>query len=545
MHRGDIRIALEKFFQYLRVRCIGFLHRHPVRPRFRRLISAFLPKQLLLPGLERPRRKSRIRTFFGRFPGRRVGGFFERLFSSKRRYGYLLPLGLASALFVIISFFSAPPVTGKILIKAPEEIPGLAVSFDGLDFGWVRSETALYRLIDELGPQFAWFSGNPGYRGLFEFRSRSSVDPERDTLNLAESLEDYLRPRITGCAIVAGDEPVAVLADEGECRRVLNDLVRDFIPRSPEGEIITGLSIRLIENPQALSGIYRREDILGTEDAVTLIKKGTLEEKLYTVKPSDTVWSISREHGLTMQDIITANPEMNPDRIYPGDVLNLIVPKPYISVEASYTHIYTRSIPFRTYVSYDPALYRTEAVYTRRGKYGSERITAEVVLKNGMLEERRTTASQILSRPVTALLRRGTARTPDDILIAAAFLPEGVGVITSYFGPRWGRYHYGIDVSSPPGTPVHAYKAGKVAFAGYNYILGHLVTIVHEDGMVTRYGHNDTLLVANGDWVEEGQAIALSGNSGDSTGPHVHFEIRRNGIAMDPLRYLKNLRTGQ
>ena len=525
MHRSDIWIELNKVFHVLQRSIEELLTAG--RTSFRRLLSFILPRRLLLPGLERPKK-----------------GLFK-LFMSRRRYGYLLPLGLAASLFLVISLFSAPPVTGKILAKSLESVPGLAVSFEGTDLGWAGSEAALYRLVDGLGPQFTWFKKNPEFRRLFEFHSRSSLDPEGDTRSFIASLEDYLHPRTSGYAIVVGDEPVAVLATNQECRRVLNELVRDFIPPEREKEIITGLSIRLVENPRVVSGIYTRKELLETTDAVILLKKGTLEEKLYTVKPADTVWSISREHGLTMQDIVLANPGMNPDRIYPGDVLNLIVPKPYISVEASYTHIYTRSIPFRTYVSYDPTLYRTEAVYTRRGEYGSERITAEVVLRNGLLKERRTTASQILSPPVSAMLRRGTARTPDDVLIAGAFLPEGIGVITSHFGPRWGRFHYGIDVSAPLGTPVHAYAAGRVAYAGYNYILGKLITLVHEDGMVTRYGHSGTLLVANGDWVEAGQVIALSGNSGVSTGPHVHFEIRKSGIAMDPLKYLKNLKIGQ
>ncbi|MFP4562777.1 MAG: peptidoglycan DD-metalloendopeptidase family protein [Spirochaetia bacterium] len=534
MHRSDIWIALNKVLHGLHRSIEEFLT--SARGPFRRPASVFLPKRYLLPGLEKPKEEG---------PLRRIRSRLLMRFSSRRRFGYLLPLGLAAGLFLIISFISAPPVTGKILTKAPEAVPGLAVSFEGNDFGWIGSEAALYSLLNEMDPRFAWFAQNPEYWRQFSFSSQSSLDPEGDTRSFTAALEDYLRPRTSGYGIVVGDEPVAVLGTEAECRRVLNGLVLEFIPQEREGEIVTGLSIRLVENPRVVSGIYMREELLETTDAVVLLKKGTLEEKLYTVKPTDTVWSISREHGLTMQDIVAANPGMNPDRIYPGDVLNLVVPKPYISVEASYTHIYTRSVPFRTYVSYDPTLYRTEAVYTRRGEYGTERITAKVVLRNGLLKERRTTESRILSQPVSAMLRRGTARTPDDILIAGAFLPEGIGVITSYFGPRWGRFHYGIDVSAPLGTPVHAYAAGRVAYAGYNYILGHLITLVHEDGIVTRYGHSGTLLVENGDWVEAGQVIALSGNSGNSTGPHVHFEIRKSGIALDPLKYLKKLKIGQ
>jgi hypothetical protein len=279
MDRSDIWIALTKLFQSLRLRVLGFKYRHSrfagfftsSRALLRRLISSLIPKRLLLPGLEKPRTKNSLRRY--------VEGFRKRM-STKRKVEYLLPVGIASSLFLIISFFTAPPVTGRILTKAPEPIPGLTVSFEGVDFGWISSEAAFYRLIDELGPQFAWFSRNSEYRSLFEFRSESSLDPEADTLGLVDSLEEYLLPRAPGYAVVVGDEPVAVLGTEEECRTVLNGLVRDFIPEGREGEIITGLSIRLVENPRIVPGIYMKEELLNTTDAVTLIKKGTLEEKL-------------------------------------------------------------------------------------------------------------------------------------------------------------------------------------------------------------------------------------------------------------------------
>ena len=98
--------------------------------------------------------------------------------------------------------------------------------------------------------------------------------------------------------------------------------------------------------------------------------------------------------------------------------------------------------------------------------------------------------------------------------------------------------HEGIDIAVPSGTPVHAAAAGTVVYAGWLGGYGNIVVVDHGNGLSTAYGHNSSLSVAQGASVGAGSVIALSGNTGHSTGPHVHFEVRVNGAAVDPTRYL-------
>jgi murein DD-endopeptidase MepM/ murein hydrolase activator NlpD len=109
---------------------------------------------------------------------------------------------------------------------------------------------------------------------------------------------------------------------------------------------------------------------------------------------------------------------------------------------------------------------------------------------------------------------------------------------TSGFGIRWGRMHEGLDFGCPIGTPVKAAKAGLVIKAGVSSGYGNLVLVDHSDGVVTAYAHNSSFRVGVGDEVSAGQVIALSGNTGRSTGPHVHFEVRINGVPKNPAIYL-------
>lgn len=112
------------------------------------------------------------------------------------------------------------------------------------------------------------------------------------------------------------------------------------------------------------------------------------------------------------------------------------------------------------------------------------------------------------------------------------------GSISSNFGERWGRQHKGIDIAASSGSNVVAFQSGKVTFSGWNGGYGNLVIIDHGNGYESYYGHNSKNIVKVGDSVQKGDLIAKVGNTGNSTGPHCHFEIRINGKPVNPINYI-------
>ncbi len=126
--------------------------------------------------------------------------------------------------------------------------------------------------------------------------------------------------------------------------------------------------------------------------------------------------------------------------------------------------------------------------------------------------------------------------------------PVKRGWISSYFGYRTdpfnGRiaHHDGIDIAGKEGSDVIAVASGVVTWAGPRYGYGNLVEINHGNGYVTRYGHNKEIVVKVGDTVKKGETIAKMGSTGRSTGPHVHFEVHRNGKVVDPISYVRAAR---
>jgi murein DD-endopeptidase MepM/ murein hydrolase activator NlpD len=155
------------------------------------------------------------------------------------------------------------------------------------------------------------------------------------------------------------------------------------------------------------------------------------------------------------------------------------------------------------------------------------------------LEEVQALAAQ--SAELAAAIRNaqaGAGSTGSGALSAAGFIWPVNGTVTSGYGMRWGRLHEGIDIAAATGTPIWAAAAGTVIYAGWLGGYGNLVVVDHGNGLATAYAHASAILVSVGQSVAQGETVALVGSTGNSSGPHLHFEVRINGAAVDPLLYL-------
>ncbi len=130
-------------------------------------------------------------------------------------------------------------------------------------------------------------------------------------------------------------------------------------------------------------------------------------------------------------------------------------------------------------------------------------------------------------------------QTPDQPGYAGYIWPLNHIEVSSHFGRRSGRLHTGIDLRAPRGTPIYASAPGRVIFSGYNRGYGHMIVIDHGSGIETAYAHNSRNIAKKGQRVKQGQIVAMVGRSGNATGYHVHFEFRRHGHALNPIRYVQ------
>lgn len=276
------------------------------------------------------------------------------------------------------------------------------------------------------------------------------------------------------------------------------------------------------------------DEITSASDAIELVTKDTAKNEIYEVQAGDTLSVIANSNGLRVSELLALNEDMTENTVlHEGDEIVITVPEPELSVEtveeSTYQEEYYAEIQ---YIDNDE-WYTTKTEVRQEEQAGYHEVTALITKKNGTEESREIIAETVLQEPVAKIIERGTQTPPTYIK------PISGGRFTSGFKKRWGRMHKGVDWACPIGTAVMASCGGTVVQAGWSSGYGNCITIRHPDGKQTRYGHLSKILVSSGQTVTQGQKIALSGNTGRSTGPHVHFEIIINGSQVNPLPYLE------
>ncbi len=181
----------------------------------------------------------------------------------------------------------------------------------------------------------------------------------------------------------------------------------------------------------------------------------------------------------------------------------------------------------------DNNMYIGESRVVEEGCEGTQRITVLRTFYNGEQVKEGVIENEIVEEPVARVIAVGTKAKPEYII------PVEDYVYTSDFGPRWGTTHEGIDLAVSEGTDVLASADGIVTRSEWYSGYGICVDIEHYNGTVTRYAHLCQSNVEVGDELFQGQVLGLSGNTGNSTGPHLHFEIRIDNEPVNPLEYVE------
>jgi len=192
-----------------------------------------------------------------------------------------------------------------------------------------------------------------------------------------------------------------------------------------------------------------------------------------------------------------------------------------------------KELPVETIYVEDTSLYIGESKVLVEGKSQTKEITVVNTVSSDGEVSQRIMGDKVVEDGVPRVVAIGTKEKP------AYMMPVEDYVFTSSFGPRWGRTHEGIDLAVPTGTVVAAAADGVVIQSGENGGYGISIYVDHGNGIITRYGHLSQAYAQVGRTVKQGETIGLSGNTGNSTGPHLHFEIRIGDVAVNPASYVE------
>ena len=302
------------------------------------------------------------------------------------------------------------------------------------------------------------------------------------------------------------------------------------------------LSVNFAEEVEIVEAYLPESQLTSLETAIEDVIKEQEMPGEYEVVAGDTLSEIAIKVNIPMDKIIEMNSETLENEnstIRIGDKLIITVPEPELSVERTeknyYEEIYDADI---IYVDND-SWYTTQTKVLQQPSAGFRKVVANVFFVNDKEVSREILKEEIVMEAVPKIVERGTKIPPTYIK------PISGGRQSSGFGKRnaptkgASTYHKGIDWAVPKGTAVFASCGGTVARAGWGSGYGYVVYINHSDGRQTRYAHLSKVLVKVGQRVDQGQRIALSGNTGISSGPHLHFEILIGGKQVNPLKYLQ------
>lgn len=299
------------------------------------------------------------------------------------------------------------------------------------------------------------------------------------------------------------------------------------------------LSMDFSEKIEAVETYLPSGQLTSLEDAINLVVMEQEMPSIYEVVSGDTLTAIAIKVDLPMERIVEMNDilESVNTTLHVGDKLFITVPEPELSVtrveERCYAEVYEADVIYNDNKSW----YTSKEVVHQQPHAGFRRVAVRVTYVNDKEVAREILKEEIVQAAVPKIVERGTQVPP------TYNKPIYGGRITSYFGnrplPTAGAttYHEAIDWATPTGTPVYASSGGTVVRAGWIGSYGNAIYIDHPDGRQTRYAHLSKILVKVGQKVKQGEKIALSGNTGVTTGPHIHFELRINGKAVDPFKY--------
>ena len=303
------------------------------------------------------------------------------------------------------------------------------------------------------------------------------------------------------------------------------------------------LSVDFVENVRIAEGYVPTDSVMNLGEIAEILNSTKSGEVTYTVVKGDTWGQIANNNGMTAAELEALNPGYDINRIHIGDALTLSNAVPYLIVKVTERQNYVEDVNYDVNYVSDSSMYQGDERVISKGSFGKADIVADVTYINGEEQERTVISSVTLSDPVAETRARGTKVRPTWYPTGSFRWPCS-GRITSRFGYRntgirgATSNHKGIDIACARGTPIYAADGGRVIFSGYKGAMGYVVIIDHNNGYVTYYEHNGSLLVSAGQTVYKGQQIAKAGRSGVASGVHCHFGIQRNGSYVNPLNYL-------
>lgn len=395
--------------------------------------------------------------------------------------------------------------------------------------------------------------------GEITYSGESGFKADPETEETLSKLKGLLTSHAEGVELVIDGKVAGVVKDQETADAILNRVQSKYAPQlaaakkqnevktlsyskteaekkktaSSSGNKLTG--VKFVEEVKTDEVEVDPNKIMDANELYLKLVKGSVKPTKYTVQKGDCIGCIADKFKISEQVIYDNNGWIEQDMIKEGDVLDLTVLQPELTVKTEERQSETITYDAPVEIRKSDSMKLGESKVLTEGKSGKKTLTYRVVKQNGKVVTEELVDSQVVVKPVAEVIIRGTK----------VILGEGTGhfaspvsgwSLSSKFGMRWGRMHKGIDMTG--GKTIMAADNGVIEFVGQKTGYGNCIIVNHKNGYKTLYGHLKSIGVKKGQIVEKGDSLGIMGSTGESTGVHLHFEITKNGVLQNPLKYL-------
>jgi len=411
--------------------------------------------------------------------------------------------------------------------------PAYAVLINGKQQFIVKDRNKVELAVEQISKQLGKdnkkivLSSKIEYKRIFADRkvllAEEKINPE---------LQKGLKFQTNGSVIVVNGKVIASMPNKAAAESLLAKLKSAYSWVGDDEKLVSSAFAEQVAIKEAK--VYAGE-VLTPQEAWSLITTGTASPEKYKIKEGDSIWSIARANDMYVDDILKANSLEENDLLQLGQEIVLVKSKPYINVVAKVEGTATEIIPYETKIITDNSVNNIKI--KSNGANGKKEIAYVAEKINNRIEKKEVISEKIIEQPKDKVMVKGTR-----VIQVASRSGSGSGTmawpVAGYISQYFGR-HTGIDIAGGSGSAVMAADSGTVTFAGWDGGYGRCVVINHGNGLSTRYAHLSSMSVSVGNSVSRGQAIGTRGSTGNSTGPHLHFEVLSGGSFVNPLNYLR------
>lgn len=424
---------------------------------------------------------------------------------------------------------------------------GIAVEYNGKDMGIISAEADFEKAERDVQQRISYSEGDKAVdlSAKFSLRIISDGDKLISSGQLADKMLEASDEELgEAYGIYIDGEFIGAVHDKKKIETALDDRLLNY---GAEGLV---RDIAFVNKIEFTEGIYLQSSIRSEKETIELLTSSKEKKHVHFAQDGETVIDIIQKYGMELEEFNEMNPSAE-NGIQKGKLLYVVERENYLPIQ------YVREMETLSFLNYETLEVETSSlnVGTRavlvKGERGEKKSTIEITYIDGIESARKVLSSEVTKNPVVETIGVGTySASPDDPQTVYFGSPltgsgemgwpvDGGWVSDSFISDR---NHKGMDIAAPESTEIYAAQEGTVVAAGWNSGgYGNVVMIEHPNGYATVYAHMISTYAVEGQYVSKGQLIGFVGNTGNSFGNHCHFEVRYQGICLDPASFLNTI----